>query len=166
MSINITICISTCHIFIMFFSPVGRLWALRQHYIISRINQKIKNQNFKALRCVDHSFQLASLPSQRLFLAATWVKLNCRSTSLIDFVFSLRPVRVSCGTTIHAAHYTDPKFWVYEHTCANLICLHSNVASLVFRTGCDATYCVVFSRESQHAVCTSTADAMVTEVNH
>lgn len=95
------------------------------------IHQREKNRNFLPLCCDDPNFQLELWPSQKLYLTATSVKLSCRAASSIDFVFSLKSVCVSCGSNIYAAHYTNQKFWVYEHVHANSFCLHSNVASLV-----------------------------------
>lgn len=95
------------------------------------VQQRKKNENFLPLHCVDPTFQLKLLPSQKLYLTATSVKLSCRAAFSIDFVFSLKRVCVSCGGKIYAAHYTNLKFWVYEHVHANSFCLHSNVASLV-----------------------------------
>lgn len=93
------------------------------------IHQRKKNENFFCLFTVLITSQLELLPSQKLFLTATSVKLSCRAASSIDLVFSLKSVRVSGGGKIYAAHYTNLKFWVYEHIHANSFCLHSNVAS-------------------------------------
>lgn len=118
--------------FACFSTAVSQLWAPPSALHCLSFTSERRMRIFLPLHCVDPAFQLELLPSQKLFLTATSVKLSCRAASTIDFVFSLKSVCVSCGGKIYAAHYTILKVWVYEHVHVNSFCLHSNGASLVF----------------------------------
>lgn len=123
----------TCHIlFKHVFQCCEPVMGNSVSIILPVIRQRKKNANFLPLQCVDPTFQLEFLPSQKLFFTATSVKLSCSAASSMDCVFSLKSACVSCGGKIYAAHYPNLKLWVYEQVHANSLCLHLNVPSLVF----------------------------------
>lgn len=115
----------------MFFSVVIQLWTPPSSVTLPIALTRERKMRIFYLRCADPTFQLELLPSQKLFLAATSVKLSCRAPSSIDFVFSLKYTRLLRRQNVCSSLHEPEILGLPTRPCKFFFSLHSKVASLV-----------------------------------